>query len=580
MSAGSVRDTAPGLDIFKTPENPTFYSANLYHNLDKSKQEIRLIELSAQTGGDGILECKLLPARLLTDARKQYLALSYCAGDPTDTKEIIVNGVRCNIFANLHHTLVLSRHYWIRSSGQGPLRIWIDQLCINQHDLKERSHQVGFMRDIYQSADRTLACLSTPTTSGEGLKWFNDLRDAVPFQEDDGPWQYNRQDELGTGDGDESEEMTHESERRSDIDNDYIQSQKQQWSRIQDYVLEHMHIDKFVDGLIAFYDVLSSPWWNRAWICQEFLVSRQVTFMFGNHFVSWKQCWRIMNAFCGMHKYDLLNRERFLASQSQPVGCPGDRQICRILDMVKQRNLNSQIDHVRTALKMKMCWRGGMDLMTLLSHSRSCKSSDDRDRVYAMLGLALPGYNILPDYSSDMSASEVMIITTRAIIEKEKSLDILVEATKLVRSRNLDIPSWVVDWSSTKASNVDYASRELYGNDFIPYESPQCKFETTTNTNNQSWHVLWVYGTCMTRIRRVTREWPVAQFYSAEERHGRALFSVTDGDEVWFLYGLRAPMVLRPYLDGYQVISSAALLGITSMLMENGRAKRRRIILY
>ncbi|KAG9500785.1 hypothetical protein J7337_006465 [Fusarium musae] len=70
-NAGSARNTAPGLDIFKTPENTTFYSANLYQSLDISNKEIRLLEISTQTGDGGILECKLLPATLLTNARKR-----------------------------------------------------------------------------------------------------------------------------------------------------------------------------------------------------------------------------------------------------------------------------------------------------------------------------------------------------------------------------------------------------------------------------------------------------------------------------------------------------------------------------
>ncbi|EMT67974.1 hypothetical protein FOC4_g10012370 [Fusarium odoratissimum] len=532
--AGSVRSPSrpsPGLDIFRTPENPTFYSANLYESLDTSKREIRLIELSTQTGR-GILECKLLPATLLADARKQYLALSYCAGEPTETKDILVNG-----------------------------------LCINQHDLRERSHQVGFMRDIYQGAERTLACLSTSKTNGRGMKWLIDLCDAVPSQEDDGPFQYDREDEIG---------------------------HRQQWFRIRDYLWDSMHTEKFVNGWIAFYDVLTSPWWNRAWICQEFLVSGQITFMFGSHFVSWEQCWRTMQAFCGTHRHDLINRNLFLELRNLSEGCPEDHQLCRILDIVNQRDLNRQVDHVGMALKMKMRWSGTMDIKALLSHSRSCRSSDDRDRVYAIAGLASPGYQIFPDYSHDMTAAQVMIMTTKAIIDKENSLYILVQATTLVRSRNLDVPSWVVDWTSTEASDIrnnHFGNRLLYILSWIPQESPEHTFETITDTIQQTQaHILRVYGTFITIITKIwldTREWPFADFYGAGGWQGGALASITDGDEIWILYGLRVPIVLRPYRDGYQVVSCAFLIGQQGkgfgapvISTEEGRANRSRIALY
>ncbi|SCO82482.1 uncharacterized protein FRV6_06695 [Fusarium oxysporum] len=592
--AGSVRSPSkpsPGLDIFKTPENARFYSANMYKSLDASKREIRLIELSTQTGG-GILECKLLPATLLTDARKQYLALSYCAGDPIDTKDILVNGVRCNIFANLHHALVLARRYWIQSSRQTPLRLWIDQLCINQQDLKERSHQVGFIRDIYQGAERTLACLSTSKTSGRGMKWLIDLCDAVPSQEDDEPFEYDREDETDNKDNTSSRDDFGKSKEASNtFKSEGDGCDNQQCLRISDYLWENMHVEKFVNGWIAFYDVLTSPWWNRAWICQEFLVSSQVTFMFGNHFVSWEQCWRTMEAFCGTHRDVLINRNHFLELRNLSVGCPEDRQLCRILDIVNQRGLNRQVDHVGMALKMKIRWGGSLDIKALLSHSRSCKSSDDRDRVYAILGLASPGYQIFPDYSYDMTAAQVMITTTQAIIERENSLYILTQATTLVRSRNLAVPSWVVDWTSTEASDIrdnHPGNRLFYRLSWIPQESPEHTFETITDTFQQTQaHILRVYGKFITKIWLDTKKWPFAGFYSAQGWQGQALASITDRDELWILHGLRVPIILRPYRDGYQVVSCAFLtrqrgkgFGIPVISIVEGRANMSRITLY
>ncbi|PNP78030.1 hypothetical protein FNYG_08756 [Fusarium nygamai] len=589
-NAGSARNMAPGLDIFKTPENTTFYSANLYQSLDKNKQEIRLIELSTQSDDDGLLECKLLPATLLTDARKQYLALSYCAGDPTDTKEILVNGVSCNIFANLHHALVLVRQYWMQSSGQGPHRLWVDQLCINQHDLIERSHQVGFMREIYQSAERTLACLSTSPTSGEGLKWFNDLCDAVTFQEDDGTLQGNREGELGTEEGPESQGVIRDSDRLSDTSRPKrYGGYTEQQSRVLHYLLDRAGIDKFVNGWIAFFDLLSGSWWNRAWICQEFIVSGHVSFMFGHYSASWERCWKVLQDFCEIHGRFLMNRNLFLLVNGLPIGGPEARQLRRIHDIVQERDLHRQVDHVRNALGMKIHWSGSMDIKTLLSHSRSCRSSDDRDRVYAMLGLASPGYNIFPDYSNDMSASEVMIMTTRAIIEKEDSLGILAQATRLVQCKNLDVPSWVADWSSTEAADMDFGDREAHSWSLMPRESPQCAFETITDPNDQTQaYALRVYGTFITRIKVGMESWPDADFDSAEGWFGNALISITDGDEVWILQGLRVPIVLRPYRDGYRVVSCAFItkrrpkddFGTPLCIPEEARSNRRRIILY
>ncbi|KAF5542939.1 hypothetical protein FNAPI_9827 [Fusarium napiforme] len=589
--AGLSRRPAPGLDIFKTPENTTFYSANLYQSLNKSNQEIRLIEISTQTGDDGILECKLLPATLLTDARKQYLALSYCAGDSTDTKEILVNGVSCNIFANLHHALTLARGYWIRSSEERPLRLWVDQLCINQHDLSERSHQVGFMREIYQSAERTLACLSTSPTSGEGLKWFNDLCDAVTVPQDNGSLQGNREGRLGTKEETGLQGVLRG--RRAKLVENFRLTHHwlftDQQVRILNYLLDRTGIDKFVNGWIAFFDLLNSPWWNRAWICQEFIVSGQVSFMFGHYSASWERCWEIAQDFCEIHRWLLMNWKFFLHTTGLPIDGPEARQLRHVHDIVQERDLHRQVDHVRNALGMKIRWSGSMDIKTLLSHSRSCKSSDDRDRVYAMLGLASPGYNIFPDYSDDLSAREVMIMTTRAIIEKEDSLGILAQATRLVQLKNLDVPSWVADWSSTEAADMDFGENQAHSWSLMPHESPQCAFEAITDPNDQTQaYALRVYGTFITRIKVGIKTWPDADFNNAEGWFGNALISIADGDEVWILQGLRVPIILRPYHDGYRAVSCAFVAkrrpqddsGTPLCIPEEARSNRRRIILY
>ncbi|KAM5527940.1 hypothetical protein FOXYSP1_19814 [Fusarium oxysporum f. sp. phaseoli] len=587
-SASDPSRLLPGRDIFRTPENEAFYSANIYQSLDANRREIRLIELSTYTGG-GILDCKLLPATLLTDAQKRYYALSYCAGDPTATKTISVNGVRCNIFANLHRALVLARRYWNRSSRQGPILLWVDQLCINQHDLKERSHQVGFMREIYHRAECTLACLSTSKARGRGMEWFIDLCHAVPSQKDDEPFQDDTEDESEVEDEAQAQAARREKRMASRRN---LSPEKFRYHRMCHYLWNNMHDQKFVNGWIAFYEVLSSPWWNRAWVCQEFLVSDQISFMFGEHLVSWEVCWEILQAFCGLHRYLLTNRSLFLEKKGLAEGSTEDRLFCRILTTVQRRDLHRQVDHVRFAAKMKIQWRGSMGIKALLSHSRSCKSSDDRDRVYAILGLASPGYHILPDYSPEMTATQVMTMTTRAIIDKEDSLGILIHATVLVNAKNPALPSWVVDWTSAEVSNIRnyYFGKRLFHQGFcnIPRESAEASFEIVTDPIRQTRAcIAKVYGISITKIQLTGQAWPFAHFENADGWKGSAMISVNDGDEVWILYGLRVPIALRPYRDGYQVISCASLLGKDGegfskpiISTKTGRVNRRRIALY
>jgi hypothetical protein len=75
-----------------------------------------------------------------------YLALSYVWGDPTVTREILVNGVTLHVTENLHGAIrTLREKHYIQQGW----KVWIDALCINQHDLVERGHEVKRMREIY-----------------------------------------------------------------------------------------------------------------------------------------------------------------------------------------------------------------------------------------------------------------------------------------------------------------------------------------------------------------------------------------------------------------------------------------------
>jgi hypothetical protein len=177
-AASTRANGPPGHDIFCTPENSEFLSKVPYQDLSATKREIRLLKILPDSGS-GFIECELLPSISLYSAYKQYRALSYCAGDARNTKPVVVNGARCNVFANLHHALTVVRHHWKTYGYQQELLLWVDQICINQANLTERSHQVGFMTDIYRGAKQTFVCLSTSKTEGLGLKWFAELWQAL-----------------------------------------------------------------------------------------------------------------------------------------------------------------------------------------------------------------------------------------------------------------------------------------------------------------------------------------------------------------------------------------------------------------
>jgi hypothetical protein len=66
---------------------------------------------------------------------------------------ILLDGRITTVTENLHSALL---HLRLPSESR---LIWIDALCINQKDDKERNHQVKEMKQIYRGAARVLAWL-------------------------------------------------------------------------------------------------------------------------------------------------------------------------------------------------------------------------------------------------------------------------------------------------------------------------------------------------------------------------------------------------------------------------------------
>lgn len=112
---------------------------------------------------NGFLACELVDQVSLGTANGRYIALSYSAGDPGNTKQIMVNGFLFNVFANLEHALECVRKHQTKESDEKFL-IWADQICIDQSNVEERSQQVQFMPEIFQNSGSVFACLSTASS--------------------------------------------------------------------------------------------------------------------------------------------------------------------------------------------------------------------------------------------------------------------------------------------------------------------------------------------------------------------------------------------------------------------------------
>jgi hypothetical protein len=114
---------------------------------------IRLLDIDPGNTGDSLV-CTFHEVDLESCAADPlFSALSYRWGDEHDKREVRVNGRTVVVRRNLYDFLLHARREgWLHN-------LWIDTLCINQKDTRERNRQVAMMGHIYSRAYRVLIWL-------------------------------------------------------------------------------------------------------------------------------------------------------------------------------------------------------------------------------------------------------------------------------------------------------------------------------------------------------------------------------------------------------------------------------------
>jgi len=119
-------------------------------SLDPKRKEIRRLVLQPLSAGASI-QC-LVEVVSLSD-EPEFEALSYVWGDASIKSNIILEGAAFPVTKNLATALFYLRF------DDNPRRLWVDALCINQGNTKERNEQVAIMGEIYAHANPVLIWL-------------------------------------------------------------------------------------------------------------------------------------------------------------------------------------------------------------------------------------------------------------------------------------------------------------------------------------------------------------------------------------------------------------------------------------
>jgi len=277
------------------------------------KGQIRLLALRQGNNEDEPIECSLSSFNF--EDTPPYEALSYFWGFNRDTRAISIHGTTFQVRAGLYNALRRLRQ------PQTTRLLWVDFICIDQRNQVEIYDQISRLKDVYAKAK------SVPIYLGEGAMATDRAMDYLLQIEEGGISQIT----LGTMD------------------------------------------DLILEGL---QDILSRPYFQRAWIVQDAFYARAMVLHCGSKAVSSKT---------------IIRAVELLSVKIDPLS----QNILDLMPGSKSRREGQASSKIQ--------------LWDLLQMFRHAKTTDPRDKIYAVLGMVDFSHSksvILPDYT--MSQEELM----------------------------------------------------------------------------------------------------------------------------------------------------------------------------
>jgi Heterokaryon incompatibility protein (HET) len=368
----------------------------LYQRLDEGEKEIRLIHIHPANGENDKIECTLFKAVLSDDLA--FTALSYVWGDTVQSEEIVANGVKVCVTANLACAI---RHIRATRAHQILESFWADAICINQSDTYEKNHQVRLMGSIYSKAILVIGWLGPETqdsTFGIDLAW----RISVAQQD---------------------------AKRRGDFTLDWLEIFPDLWKMPQspDDFDASVQLPR---SYRAFSELSRSSLFDRGWVFQEAILSRFQIYMCGNAVISSIDLYWCRIFLKTLEHSDVHSRPSFMTS-------------AEMLELQARRN--------KYFLAFELYRRFSHDqehltLFPLLAVTRRLKVTNPRDKIYALLGLVKSDIDV--DYGKPID--QLFIEVVEVILQENEKLHFLTFAGQhngMDPNRiSLDLPSWAPDW--------------------------------------------------------------------------------------------------------------------------------------
>ncbi|KAL5603905.1 hypothetical protein FOVSG1_006655 [Fusarium oxysporum f. sp. vasinfectum] len=357
----------------------------LYPALDAWYPSTRLLVLLPGQLEDSI-QCDLLVVNL--DDSPHYEALSYVWGGTTQKLTVTIAGKPVVVTDNLHAAL-----YHLRYPDRDRV-LWVDALCINQSDDREKMQQVGMMGKIFQGSLHCLVWLGEiSTVNDKGLRYT--VQDAKAAFE---MIRLITDDEM---EGDLPASLGTSTARKGAVN--------------------------ALSGMM----IRGNMWWQRVWTVQEAVLPAQKIILWHTDSIPWTKC---------------------IQAAEQMVE-PTERHR-KVIDLLSPELYSFDVNEFITPfLSLELTKEEEYPLFT--AHRwRYREATDPRDKVYGLLGLINRAH--VPSINCDYALSAVSVFTkfTLDLIRFDESLSPLLgwrgelHATPGLPTWALDMvrPSPLVNW--------------------------------------------------------------------------------------------------------------------------------------
>lgn len=358
--------------IYQPLHEGTSLSAVGHH---ASSWEFRLLKLFGGRS-EAAIACEM-SSTTARESDRRYEALSYVWGDPRKAEIITVNGTQFPVTSSLHQSLTRLRY------PDNDRSIWVDAVCINQSNLSERSLQVRRMGSIYRRAQRVVVFLgSEADRSSQAMALLDQLSD-----------------------------LAH---------------------RDHDALTAILEDPAYVTAWKALLSFFARPWWTRAWIIQEYVVSADVVFLCGDRELSGQSFGRALD-----NLIDYRFNAAYARRHENLIRHVAQTPIHHLWSTRRSYHENAQQGHLR-ALDVLYKFRGSQCL-------------DTRDKVFSIWDLIKHHPSLAPEYSKDTQS--VFRAVVKAAIEDSGNLEVLTHHNRSVES-TLGLPTWCPDWTVRRGKRI------------------------------------------------------------------------------------------------------------------------------